>query len=108
VTEEVWSWWRDGSVHRQSWPSTGELDGLIGDASVLDDAAKVLGEVRRVKSDAMVSMRADVSRLDGTAHPAKIERIRTVEAVLLEAPRAPAIDYAEGEFAVMAVLAPQE
>jgi len=31
-----------------------------------------------------------------------------VEADLLEATRAPAIDYAEGEFAVMAVLAPQE
>ena len=108
VAEEVWSWWRDGSVHRQPWPSTGELDGLIGDASVLDDAARVLGEVRRVKSEAKVSMRADVSELEVTADPASIERIRSVEADLLEATRAPAIDYAEGEFAVMAVLAPQE
>src|SRR5690606_10386030 len=108
VTEEVWSWWREGSVHRQPWPSVSELDGLTGDPSVLQDATRVLAEVRRVKSEAKASMKTDLAELKVTADPAALERIRSVEADLLEATRAPAIEYAEGEFAVHAVLAPQE
>ncbi|WP_067829431.1 valine--tRNA ligase [Actinomadura kijaniata] len=60
VTEEVWSWWREGSVHRASWPAAGELpDG--GDATLLAVAAEALRQVRKAKSDARLSMRAEVA-----------------------------------------------
>jgi valyl-tRNA synthetase len=28
VTEDVWSWWRDGSVHVSPWPVAGEIDAI--------------------------------------------------------------------------------
>jgi valyl-tRNA synthetase len=72
VTEEVWSWWQEGSVHRSPWPSADALRQAAGaddaatagdepDPAVLAVAAAVLGEVRKAKSEAKRSMRTDVT-----------------------------------------------
>jgi valyl-tRNA synthetase len=63
VTEEVWSWWQQGSVHRAPWPSAADVSaGSAGaDLSVLDAARQVLAEVRRAKTEAGVSLRAPVA-----------------------------------------------
>ncbi|POM22868.1 Valine--tRNA ligase [Actinomadura rubteroloni] len=61
VTAEVWSWWQEGSVHRAPWPEAAEL-GDAGDADVLAVTGAALREVRRAKSAARASMRADVAR----------------------------------------------
>ena len=77
VTEEVWSWWHEGSVHRASWPSASALasgpapgpapasaePGGGGDPAVLATAAVVLGQIRKAKSAAKVSMRAEAERV---------------------------------------------
>jgi valyl-tRNA synthetase len=55
VTEEVWSWWRPGSVHSAAWPTAAEVVAPIGgaDASALavrEATQSALAEVRRLKS----------------------------------------------------------
>ncbi len=59
ATEEVWSWWRDGSVHLAAWPTVDELAG-DGDPAVLTAVALALRDVRKAKSEAKVSMKTDV------------------------------------------------
>lgn len=66
VTEEVWSWWKDGSVHRAVWPSGDTLRAEAGDTadeSVYDVASEVLSEIRRFKSDSNISLGASVGKV---------------------------------------------
>ena len=69
VTEEVWSWWRAGSIHAAAWPTVDELGPGAGGVdpttdAVLEVAAEVLGLVRRAKTTAKRSMRAQVADAD--------------------------------------------
>ncbi|HEY7483174.1 MAG TPA: valine--tRNA ligase [Streptosporangiaceae bacterium] len=83
VTEEVWSWWHDGSVHLASWPESAELP--AGDPEVLAGTAAVLRRVRKTKSEAKVSMRADVAH--ALVRGALVAKVRLVEADLRAAGR---------------------
>ena len=74
VTEEVWSWWHEGSVHRAPWPSPDELPAtaLSADVAVLAGAAQVLAAVRKAKTEAKRSMRSGVRRLVVTDSPERL------------------------------------
>jgi valyl-tRNA synthetase len=61
VTEEVWSWWQDGSVHRTPWPTVAEAAVDDGEAALLTVVGDALSQVRKAKSEARVSMRTDVA-----------------------------------------------
>ncbi|MBD3784115.1 MAG: valine--tRNA ligase, partial [Micrococcales bacterium] len=59
VTEEVWSWTHEGSVHRAPWPTVEEVP-AGGDPAVLAAVGAALAVVRKAKSEAKVGMRAEV------------------------------------------------
>ncbi|HEX6844194.1 MAG TPA: class I tRNA ligase family protein, partial [Actinomycetota bacterium] len=64
VTEEVWSWWREGSVHRAAWPSPDELAAADdADPEVFEVAAAVLSAVRKEKALAKVSLKVPAERV---------------------------------------------
>jgi valyl-tRNA synthetase len=75
VTEEVWSWWQEGSIHRAPWPSPEELPTGSGDALVLEATAAALAGVRGAKSVAKASMRTEVSRAVVRGSIDQLERI---------------------------------
>jgi valyl-tRNA synthetase len=58
ATEEVWSWWRNGSVHRAAWPAALEIPG--GDTTMLATVGVALSGVRKAKSEAKVKQRTEV------------------------------------------------
>ncbi len=113
ITEEVWSWWREGSVHRAAWPAAAELapafghDGADGGSAVLDAAAEVLGAVRRQKTTEKRSMRARVARCTVVDRALRLDALRLAEGDLAEAGGLDELVLVEGvEPSVEVVLAP--
>ncbi|MFQ4149113.1 valine--tRNA ligase [Arthrobacter sp. LAPM80] len=65
ATEEVWSWWRAGSVHRAPWPAAVSVDD--GDTSLLATVGDALSGIRKAKSEAKVKQRTQVLSATVTA-----------------------------------------
>ena len=94
ATEEAWRWWRDASIHVQPWPSS---TASAGDPALLDLPLEVLGLVRRTKTEAKVSQRAQVASLRVTVPGSAIQALDAGRADLLEAGSIQQIDVVEGE-----------
>jgi len=99
ATEEVWSWWREGSIHRSGWPTAAPLrDGAAGAGTdVLAVAASVLGEIRKAKTEAKRSMRTDVVRAVVVDTPERVALVRLAAADLSEAGRVADLALADGD-----------
>jgi valyl-tRNA synthetase len=70
VTDEVWSWWRSGSIHTARWPEAEELLAACEPSGAHDEgvaalefAAAVLGAIRRKKSEEQRPLKTPVARV---------------------------------------------
>ncbi len=85
VTEEVWSWYRTGSVHTAPWPDADQLGEAPGDPEVLRVASAALIVLRRVKSEAKVSPRTPFLEVTVRAPGAQVPLLETVASDLAAA-----------------------
>jgi len=88
VTEEVWRWWHEDSVHLASWPTVDELthtDGPRKSGGIYDPVCEVLEAIRREKSTAKVSQRALVSLCLVAGPPGLLEAVSAAKSDLEKA-----------------------
>ena len=86
VSEEVWSWWQNGSVHNEAWPKPEEITSNKAiSIENLDLVTKVLAEIRKAKTEKQLSMKADVLELVIEAKSEEIEILKKSEKDLIAA-----------------------
>ena len=106
VTEEVWSWWREGSIHRAQWPTADELDALVSNDSdsarqseqaTYEWATDVLYEVRKQRSEAKQPLKVPITTVRIRADKDSVDRMPLVESDLRAALRVLAFETTVGE-----------
>jgi valyl-tRNA synthetase len=99
VTEEAWSWWREGSIHRTGWPSSDELEAVSAGAETADYevAAWVLGEVRKSKALAKRSLRTVARRVVVRDTQERLKLLQGAERDVREAGSVAAFEYVEAD-----------
>jgi valyl-tRNA synthetase len=114
VTEEAWSWWQDGSVHRAAWPTVNELGSAgAADGSAVDAIAAALTGIRGAKSQAKVSMRTELARVEITGPERLVRHAESATSDLRAAGKVSGelvftIDEGQNELIVAAEIAEQE
>jgi valyl-tRNA synthetase len=110
VTEEVWSWWQDGSVHRAAWPVATEL--TVGTTAtdseaLIESVCGTLALVRRAKTEAKVSQRAAVARAVVSAQAQVLGSVRAGWADIADAGSVAEVEFVEsaGDLDVSVTLA---
>ena len=99
VTEEVWFWWQEGSIHRQAWPDADEIRAAAGNGNpaVGEVAAAALAELRRHKTNAKRSLVTPVVAATITDTADRLDLLRRALPDVAAAARAKHIDLCEGD-----------
>ena len=110
VTEEVWSWWQEGSVHTAPWPDATVIRDAAddGDPLVFEMAALALGEVRRAKTEAKRNLKWPVDTVVVTDHEPRVHALRAAAEDVREAANAASVTTEVAQEArVVVSLAPE-
>jgi valyl-tRNA synthetase len=106
VTDEVWSWWQSGSIHKASWPTSDELLTRIADnhesTRQADErayrwATDVMFEVRKQRSEAKQPLKVPITSVLVKADEGTLALMPMVEADLRSALRVRAFETAVGD-----------
>ncbi|MCC7243391.1 MAG: valine--tRNA ligase, partial [Acidobacteria bacterium] len=110
--EDVWSWWRDGSVHRAPWPTSADVLALSGEDAAAQQAhaalTDALGAIRKSKTDQKVSVGTEVLEIAYRSSDDEIRALRTIERDLKAAVRTGLLTLSVGEPSVTVTLKPAE
>jgi valyl-tRNA synthetase len=99
VTEEVWSWWQDGSIHRAAWPAAAELRAQAGsgDDAVIVAAAAAIAAIRKAKSQARMPMKNPIPLLILTAAKDSLDALAAASRDVRSAGRVAEIQLREAD-----------
>jgi valyl-tRNA synthetase len=84
ATEEIWSWWQPGSVHKAPWPTEAEILEAAGGADrrgvkALEVAAHILGDIRKKKSEEQRALKTPAARVTVRAPEADLDLLPDIE-----------------------------
>ena len=84
VTEEVWSWWKSGSIHQAKWPESAPIRELTNgvDPAVFDLTAETLSEIRRAKTEAKRSLKTVAEKVTIRDTAERLTLLKSVSADL--------------------------
>jgi valyl-tRNA synthetase len=100
VSEEVWSWWQSGSVHRAVWPASSEIVALIGEPSAdtaqsFKLASDVTAKIRQQRSTNKRSFKVPI-RVVVTADDTQMPLLERVARDLISGNNAESLAFAAG------------
>jgi valyl-tRNA synthetase len=98
VTDEIWSWWRDGSVHSAPWPTDAEVVHGIGNrhaegAELYRRTTEVLASIRKRKSEQGLSAGAQLDRVVIRNNEGLEQRLTPVLSDLRAAVKADVVEF---------------
>jgi len=108
ATDEVWSWWREGSVHRAPWPVAAPLRDAAGathsagapDSKLIPIAGAALATLRKIKSQAKVSQRTEIASVDLLVPAAQVAAVNAAKPDLMAAGRVRVMQVIDAEMAL--------